>query len=58
MTQALSIWSELEQAYYGDNAYGGDTAEIYAYRLQPADPKMWLKEFRKEAWERLGHQAA
>ena len=38
MNQALSIWSELWQAYYGNNGYGGDTAEIYAYRLMPYSP--------------------
>jgi hypothetical protein len=38
MAQALSVWSELEAAYYGKNRFGGDTAEIYAYRLQPFSP--------------------
>lgn len=38
MHQALLIWSELEQAYYGDAAYSSDTAEIYAYRLTPFNP--------------------
>ena len=33
LDQALGVWSDLEQAYYGDNGYGSDTAEIYAYRL-------------------------
>jgi hypothetical protein len=31
--QELLVWSELTAAYYGENKYGGDTAEIYAYRL-------------------------
>ena len=31
--QACLIWSDLEQAYYGDAAYGGDVAEIYAYKF-------------------------
>ena len=38
MRQALEIWSELEQAYFGKNGYGGDTAEIYAYRVQTRSP--------------------
>lgn len=38
MNQALSIWSDLWQAYYGNNAYGSDTAEIYAYRVMPYSP--------------------
>lgn len=33
MTEALSIWSDLEQAYFKKNGYGGDTAEIYMYRF-------------------------
>lgn len=35
MRQALSLWSEFESAFRGDNGYSGDTAEIYAYRLMP-----------------------
>ncbi len=40
MNQALDIWSELWQAYYGKNGFGGDTAEIYAYRLMPNIPTL------------------
>jgi hypothetical protein len=36
--QLICLWSELEQAYYGDNKYGGDTAEIYAYTVMPFSP--------------------
>lgn len=35
MTQALSIWSDLEAAYYQKNDFGGDTAEIYIDRAMP-----------------------
>ena len=38
MIQVLSIWSELEAAYYGKNGFGTDTAEIYIYRAMPYDP--------------------
>jgi hypothetical protein len=38
MNQALGIWSELWQAYYGKNVFGGDTAEIYAFMLMPYEP--------------------
>jgi hypothetical protein len=38
MNQALSIWEDLWQAYYNDNRFGGDVAEIYAYRLMPYNP--------------------
>lgn len=37
-SQALDLWSELHQALFGDNAYGGDVAEIYLFRLMPASP--------------------
>ena len=36
--QALDVWSEFVDAYYGKNSYGGDTAEIYIYRLMPRTP--------------------
>jgi hypothetical protein len=42
MNQVLSIWSELWQAYYGKNGFGGDTAEIYAYRLMPYSPSLHM----------------
>lgn len=38
MKQALGVWSELESAFFGKNGFGGHTAEIYAYRLQPLNP--------------------
>lgn len=38
VVQALSVWSELERAYYGDNNWGGDTAELYIYRFMPFEP--------------------
>ena len=39
MVQALEIWSDLESAYYGENSFGGDTAELYAYRFLPFSPR-------------------
>lgn len=38
MDQVLDVWTDLEAAYYGKNGYGGDTAEIYVYRLMPRIP--------------------
>lgn len=41
LLQFLGVWAELEAAYYGENSYGGNVAEIYAYRLlvlAPLDP--------------------
>jgi hypothetical protein len=32
---AIGVWHDLERALAGDNGYGGDVAEIYAYRLMP-----------------------
>lgn len=31
----LGVWLDLERALEGKNGYGGDVAEIYAYRLTP-----------------------
>jgi hypothetical protein len=35
VTDALSVWHDLERALEGTNGYGGDVAEIYAFRLVP-----------------------
>ena len=65
MRQALSVWSDLESAYYGQNGYGGNTAEIYAYRLQQRDPtaELGLREkvpstFTEAATQKQAMQAA
>lgn len=39
LNQILSLWSDLEAAYWGKNGFGGDTAEIYSYRLMREDPR-------------------
>lgn len=33
--QLLGVWMDLERALEGTNGYGGDVAEIYAYRCVP-----------------------
>lgn len=38
MAQALDVWSDLEAAYHGKNGFGGDTAEIYLYRIMQRSP--------------------
>ncbi len=38
--QTLDVWHELELALQGKNGFGGDTAEIYAYRLTPSNPSL------------------
>ena len=55
MVQALEIWSELWQAYFGKNGYGGDTAEIYTYCVMPDSPGKNLNEERQSEY---GLQAA
>lgn len=52
--QALDIWAELENAYQGTNGFGGETAEIYAYKLIPFSHAWTLPEsaiFKKEFTE-------
>jgi len=36
--QAIDLWVALEACRAGTNSHGGDTAEIYAYRLMPYSP--------------------
>lgn len=38
VTQAVTVWSEFEQALHGTNGFGGNTAEIYAYSVMPHTP--------------------
>jgi hypothetical protein len=38
--QALDVWADLEEALRGENSFGGNVAEIYAYRLQVYDPSV------------------
>jgi hypothetical protein len=38
IAQALGIYNELVEAYFNKNGYGGNVAEIYAYRLNPSSP--------------------
>ena len=54
MVQALDIWSELWKAYYGDNGYGGNEAEIYLYRVSPESPSK-DPEVGKDAARSLYH---
>jgi len=57
MTQALSIWSDLEAAYYGKNSFGSDTAEIYIYRLMPFEPLVARVEFGSSPVGKIGEDA-
>jgi len=36
--QAVDVWGELMDAFYDRNGYGGQTAEIYSYRLEQYSP--------------------
>lgn len=44
MLQAIDIWDDLLEAYYGVNGYGGNIAEIYGYRLSERNPTADLGE--------------
>lgn len=52
LNQILWLWSELEAAFYGKNGFGGDTAEIYIYRLMGNVPNVFGDE-RDEALAQL-----
>ena len=36
--QAIDVYEELIEALHGTNGFGGDTAEIYVFRLLPNNP--------------------
>lgn len=38
--ELLSLWSELDEALAGKNGFGGDTAELYAYRFGRENPRV------------------
>lgn len=40
MAQALSLWSELEDARRDENGFGGDVAELYVYRFMAHEPSV------------------
>lgn len=44
--QALSIWSELEDALRGEHGFGGHVAEIYVYRASMASPSNNVEQTR------------
>ncbi len=60
--QALDVIHDLYMALQGTNGYGGDTAEIYAYRLMPMSPGYTLSGDRgplmEEQAARLEREAA
>ena len=46
---AIGVWHDLDRALAGKNGYGGDVAEIYAYRLVP--PRLRQRNTVEEAEE-------
>lgn len=63
LLQALHVWSALEQAYHSNHPFGGDTAEIYAFRLHSHDPRLVedtseISPWTRTAQERQGENAA
>lgn len=63
LEQALSLWSDLDDAYYGKNGFGGDTAEIYIYRVLSGVPRQateidvtgLLGDMAREAFDKANH---
>ena len=50
---AHGVWCELELALAGKNGYGGDVAEIYAYRLVPGGASAIANASKTEEQARL-----
>lgn len=46
--QALDVYADLCAAWAGVNVFGGDTAEVYAYKLWPYCPMGWQKMVEAE----------
>jgi hypothetical protein len=40
--EAMRLWGELVEAAHGVNTFGGDTAELYAYRFSTDSPAATL----------------
>lgn len=36
-TRVLRLWADLVEAQHGVHHYGGDTAEVYVYRMFPTE---------------------
>ena len=59
LNQLLTLWGELVEAMHGVNHYGGDTAELYAYRFGIDLPATQLGgEIGDEAVADRDHQRA
>lgn len=48
VSQLLDVWMELEDAYRGENTYGGHIAEVYRYLVQQHSPA-WKCESESKA---------
>ncbi len=49
----LDVWRDLEDARLGESGFGGDTAEIYAYRLLPFGPRHPLSDLAEDVQGQL-----
>ena len=58
LLELLKLWGELVEAYHGKNGYGGRTAELYAYRFCPDDPRRRGSELHTEARKQADKEAA
>jgi hypothetical protein len=50
--ELLGLWADLIDAEYGTNGFGGDTAELYAYRFGALGPTWYrmLDTDKDHAW--------
>ena len=60
MDQALDVWTDLMYAHEGKHGYGGDTAEIYMYRVTAHDPTLARADeaFRETTTYNNAHEAS
>jgi len=58
--EAMKIWGEIVECLHNKNRYGGNIAEIYAYRLEPfiARARARLDEMSEKEEIEFTHEAA
>jgi hypothetical protein len=58
IVQLLWIWGELVESYHGINGFGGNTAEIYAYRLQGYSPMAHTHKNQRQIADKANQAAS
>lgn len=51
----LDLWIDFWLAREGDHHYGGHTAEIYAYRLEPYSPSLHREGMKPDKLDKFFH---